>query len=161
MKGHGLVRARSKKNAAQIARGLVPRETRSYEVAYVGGLWHLDFHVGSRRVLSPEGEWIEVRLLGVLDDCSRIGCHLQWYSGPGEDAEALVHGLSQAFQKRALPWALMTDTGRAVLAIETTEGLARLGLVRHTTRPESPAQNANHETFRTQSAGPHHATRRG
>jgi putative transposase len=153
MKGQGLVRARSKKNAAQIARGLVPRETRSYEVAYVGGLWHLDFHVGSRRVLSPQGEWIEVRLLGVLDDCSRIGCHLQWYPGPGEYAEALVHGLSQAFQKRSLPRALMTDNGSAMLAVETTEGLARLGIVHRRTLAESPEQNAKQENFWTQIEG--------
>ena len=42
MKGHGMVRARGKKQVAQIARGLVPRETRSFEVSHVGALWHLD-----------------------------------------------------------------------------------------------------------------------
>jgi hypothetical protein len=28
-------------------------EVRSYEIEYVGALWHLDFHHGSKRVLSP------------------------------------------------------------------------------------------------------------
>src|SRR5258708_35129147 len=98
MKGHGLVRARSKKNAAQIARGLVPRETRSYEVAYVGGLWHLDSHVGSRRVLSPEGEWIEVRLLGVLDDCSRIGCHCSGTRGRASTPRRWCTGCRRRFR---------------------------------------------------------------
>lgn len=147
MKDHGLVRSRSKKNVVQSERGLAVRETRSFEVSHVGGLWHLDFHVGSRRVLSPSGEWIEVRLLGVLDDYSRIGCHLQWYPGPGEYAEALVHGLSQAFQKRSLPRALMTDNGAAMLAAETSEGLARLGIVHATTLAHSPEQNAKQESF--------------
>jgi putative transposase len=147
MKDHGLVRTRSKKNVVQSERGLAVRETRSFEVSHVGGLWHLDFHVGSRRVLSSSGEWIEVRLLGVLDDYSRIAGHLQWYPGPGEYAEALVHGLSQAFQKRGLPRALMTDNGAAMLAAETTEGLARLGIVHHTTLPHSPEQNAKQESF--------------
>lgn len=147
MKDQGLVRVRSKKNVVQIERGLAVRETRSFEVAHVGGLWHLDFHVGSRRVLSPTGAWIEVRLLGVLDDYSRIGCHLQWYPGPGEYAEALVHGLSQAFQKRQLPRALMTDNGTAMLAAETTEGLERLGIVHHTTLAHCPEQNAKGESF--------------
>ncbi|MGH7436340.1 MAG: hypothetical protein ACRENE_11765 [Polyangiaceae bacterium] len=140
MKSHGMVRARSKKNASQIARGLVPRETRSYEVSHVGGLFHLDFHAGSRRVLGRDGQWIEVRLFGVLDDYSRVGCHLQWYPGAGETAEALVHGLSQAFQKRGLCRALLSDNGGAMLAAETTEGLSRLGILHHTTLAESPEQ---------------------
>jgi putative transposase len=153
MKGQGLVRGRSKKNVSQMARGLVPRETRSYEVSHVGGLWHLDFHVGSRRVLNREGKWIDVRLLGVLDDHSRLGCHLQWYPGPGEYAEALVHGLSQAFQKRGLSRALLTDNGSAMIAVETTEGLSRLGVVHHTTLAESPEQNGKQENFWAQVEG--------
>jgi len=40
-------------------------------------------------------------LLGVLDDRSRVACHLQWYLD--ETAETLVHGLTQAIQKRGLP----------------------------------------------------------
>lgn len=153
MKAAGLVRARSKKNASQIARGLAVRETRSYEVTHVGSLWHLDFHVGSRRVLGPDGERHEVRLLGVLDDYSRVGCHLQWYAGPGESAEAVAHGLSQGLQKRRLPRGLMTDRGSAMLAAEITEGLARLGIVHHTTLAESPEQNAKMENFWAQVEG--------
>src|SRR5262249_34958873 len=33
------------------------REVRSYEATHVSGLWHLDFHHGSRKILSREGEW--------------------------------------------------------------------------------------------------------
>ncbi|MGH8848101.1 MAG: hypothetical protein ACREXQ_12810, partial [Polaromonas sp.] len=42
-------------------------------------LWHLDFHHGSRKVLTRQGEWVTPMLLGVLDDRSRLVCHLQWY----------------------------------------------------------------------------------
>jgi len=70
---------------------------------------------------------------------------LQWYLD--ETAEALIHGLSQAFQKRALPRALLTDNGAAMLAAETTEGLERLGIVHHTTLPYSPEQNGKQESF--------------
>lgn len=153
MKGSGMVRSRGKKQAAQIARDLVPRETRSFEVSHVGGLWHLDFHVGSRRVLTPDGEWIEVRLFGVLDDRSRLGCHLQWYPGPGESTEALVHGLSQAFQKRGLPRALLMDNGGAMTADETTEGCGRLSIVHQTILADSPEQNAKQENFWAQVEG--------
>jgi len=37
------------------AERLDSREVRSFEVAYVHGLWHLDFHHGSRNVLTAQG----------------------------------------------------------------------------------------------------------
>ena len=54
-------------------------EVRSFEVDHVGALWHLDFHHGSRRVVTAAGAWAKPFLLGVLDDRSRLVCHLQWY----------------------------------------------------------------------------------
>ena len=36
------------------------REVRSYESEYVNGLWHLDFHHGSLRVLLRDGRWVLV-----------------------------------------------------------------------------------------------------
>jgi putative transposase len=143
MKHHGLVRARKKRPNDETT--FERRETRSYEVAHVHGLWHLDFHEGSRAILTPEGEWKKPQLVGILDDRSRLCCHLQWYWG--ETAEVLVHALSQAFHKRGLPRALLTDNGAAMLAAETTEGLERLGIVHHTTLPYSPEQNGKQESF--------------
>jgi putative transposase len=96
------------------------REMRSYEHAYVHGLWHLDFHEGSRKVLLPSGVWSPVHLMALLDDCSRLCCHAQWYLH--NDTEALVHALSQAILKRGLPRSLMSDNGGAMTAAETTEG---------------------------------------
>ena len=52
---------------------------RSYESEYVNGLWHWDCHYGSRKVLTPRGAWQTPVLFGVLDDRSRLVCHLQWY----------------------------------------------------------------------------------
>ena len=120
-------------------------EVRSFEVDHVGALWHLDFHHASRSVLTRLGTWVKPMLLGVIDDRSRLVCHLQWYLG--ESAESLVHGLLQAFMKRGLPRALMTDNGAAMLAEETVTGLASLGIVHQTTLPYSPYQNAKQESF--------------
>ena len=120
-------------------------EVRSFEVEHVGALWHLDFHHGSRSVLTRAGAWIKPKLLGVIDDRSRLVCHLQWYLD--ETAQSLVHGLAQAFMKRGLPRALMTDNGAAMLAEEVVGGLARLGIVHQTTLPYSPYQNAKQESF--------------
>lgn len=83
--------------------------------------------------------------LGILDDHSRLCCHLQWYLS--ETAEDLVHGLSQAIQKRGLPRALLTDNGSAMIADEVTEGLLRLGIVHELTLPYSLYQNGKQECF--------------
>ena len=123
----------------------VGREVRSFESAYVSGLWHLDFHFGSLKVLRPQGEWVTPILLAILDDRSRLICHMQWYLD--ETAESLVHGLMQAFLKRGLPRALLTDNGAAMTAGETTQGLSRLSVTHHTTLPYSPYQNGKQESF--------------
>jgi len=121
------------------------REVRSYESEYVSGLWHLDFHHGSLKVLLADGQWIKPILLAILDDRSRLICHAQWYLD--ETAASLVHGLTQAFMKRGLPRALLSDNGPAMMARETTEGLARLSVVHKTTLPYSPYQNGKQESF--------------
>gem|GEM_PF-3186338 len=55
--------------------------------AAADALWHLDFHKGSLKVILPDGRWHSVQLLGILDDCTRLCCHLQWYLV--EDTQAL------------------------------------------------------------------------
>jgi transposase InsO family protein len=144
MKQHGLLRTKRRRRRSD-EDVFTARETRSFEVSHVHGLWHLDFHEGSRSVLTAKGDWKKPLVLGVLDDHSRLCCHLQWYWD--ETAETLVHGLMQAFHKRGLPRALLTDNGSAMLAAETVEGLERLGIVHHTTLPYSPEQNGKQESF--------------
>jgi len=149
MKARGWQRKRSPKRqtagAQQAAQRLQHCEVRSYEVAYVHGLWHADFHHGSRRVLTASGAWITPLLLCFMDDHSRVICHLQWYAN--ETTEVLVHGLSQALQKHGLPRALMTDNGAAMQAEEFRAGLQALSILHEPTLPYSPYQNAKQETF--------------
>ena len=149
LKAQGMYRQARPKRAtdgALLARDRLEQlEVRSFEVDHVSALWHLDFHHGARKVLTRAGTWAKPMLLGVIDDRSRLVCHLQWYLD--ETAETLVHGLSQAFMKRGLPRALMTDNGAAMLAEETVSGLAALGIVHQTTLPYSPYQNAKQESF--------------
>jgi putative transposase len=147
---HGLTKrrpmtTRQTDGALAAAARLEAREVRSYEAEYVNSLWHWDCHNGSRKVLTPRGEWQTPILFGVLDDRSRLACHLQWYHS--ECAENIAHGLSQAMQKRGLPRAAMSDNGSAMTATEITEGLARLGILHQTTLPYSPYQNGKQETF--------------
>ncbi len=120
-------------------------EVRSYEAAHVHGLWHLDFHKGKLRVADTYGEWHTPIALCILDDCSRLCCHIQWYCQ--ETAEVLQHGLLQAFMKRGLPRSLMTDNGAAMVAHETANGLLGLSIKHDRTLPYSPYQNGKQESF--------------
>jgi transposase InsO family protein len=151
MKSNGLVPKKKRRPRRPTAGSLLADErlktleVRSYEVEYVGGLWHTDFHSGSLPVLLREGRWVYPQLLGVLDDRSRLCCHVQWYLR--ETAETFTHGLSQAFQKWGLPRALMSDNGGAETAFEIETGLLELGVLHELTLPYSPYQNAKQEVF--------------
>ena len=150
MQAHGLIK-RPRRGRGHTA-GVVAAEQRfedfeirSYESQYVNALWHCDFHHGSLKVLLPDGQWSAVELLGVLDDCSRLCAHAQWYLA--ETAQNLVHGLNQGFQKYDLPRGLMSDNGAAMIAAETVQGLARLGILHERTLPYSAYQNGKQECF--------------
>ena len=150
MKSHGLFKRprrgpRHSPGAQAAERRFEAREIRGYESEYVNALWHLDFHHGSRRVLLANGQWVYPLLLGILDDRSRLCCHLQWYLAEG--AQHLCHGLSQAFEKRQLPRSILFDNGSAMIARETETGLARLSILSENTLPYSPYQNGKQESF--------------
>ncbi len=152
MQKRGWQRKANAKTAGQkqAAQRLANYEVRSFESAYVHALWHLDFHEGSR-VVDVNGQWHKAKVLCILDDCSRLCCHIQWYLA--ETAEVLFHGLCQAFAKRGLPRALMTDNGSAMLAQETGQGLMRLAVEHNTTLAYSPYQNGKQESFWAQLEG--------
>jgi putative transposase len=150
LKSHGLdkrrrVTPRRTTGAERAEARLSEREVRSYEAEYVGSLLHWDCHVGSKKVITARGEWQAPVLFGVIDDRSRLVCHLQWYLT--ENAENIAHGLSQAFQKRGLPRAAQSDNGAAMTAVEIDEGLNRLGVFHERTLPYTPAANGKIETL--------------
>lgn len=154
MKERGWYKRRSQQRRSPgqklAAKRLEQREVRSYESPYANALWHLDYHE-SRRVVDVHGQWHTPKALCVLDDHSRLCCHIQWYLN--ETAEALIHGLTQAFHKRGLPRSLMTDNGSAMLAHELRNGLLRLGIKHEKTLAYSPYQNGKQEAFWAQLEG--------
>jgi transposase InsO family protein len=120
-------------------------EIRGYENEFVSGLWHLDFHHCSREVITSTGELKRPLVLGIIDDHSRLLCHIQWYWS--ESAENLVHGFTQALQKRGIPRSLMSDNGSAMTSGEFTSGLKNLGILHQLTLPYSPYQNGKQEVL--------------
>src|SRR5262245_40170011 len=82
MQAHGLVRksrlrSGERPGEARAETRRQAREIRSYEAGHVGALWHLDFHHGSLKVLTPDGKWRCPIALAILDDHSRLCCHIQ------------------------------------------------------------------------------------
>lgn len=150
MQQHGwrrmaLRRGRATAGQIQAIERLEKREVRSFEVTHNHALWHYDYHHGRLRVIDVLGQWHTPIALGILDDRSRLCCHVQWYLA--ETAENTVHGLCQAFAKRGLPRADMSDNGKPVTAEEVRRGLQRLGIEQKLTLPYSPHQNAKQEVF--------------
>ena len=155
MKARGWYKKKSKRRNQSPGQKLAAQrleqfEVRSFELEYVNALWHLDFHKG-RRIVDVNGQWHTPVVLCVLDDRSRLCCHIQWYLN--ETAQALYHGLMQAFHKRGLPRSLMTDNGGAMIADETQNGLLHLSIAHETTLAYSPYQNGKQETFWAQLEG--------
>jgi putative transposase len=118
------------------------REVRSFEAEHCNALWHLDYHFGSRNVLTCRG-WAKPLALCIIDDRSRLATHVQWYLH--EDVRSLVHGFGQALMRRGLPRALLTDNGAAMLAEEFKNGLHALGILHETTLPYAAYQNGKQE----------------
>jgi putative transposase len=127
------------------AKQFASREIRSFEVEHVNGCWHLDFHECSRNVLTTQGRRVKPVALCIVDDRSRLICHIQW--GLSETAKALVHGFSQALMRRGLPRSLLTDNGGAMMSEEFKNGVHTLGILHQTTLPYSPFQNGKQETI--------------
>ena len=148
-KGWRKVRRRRRQNptAGQLVAEarLHSHEVRSYETTASHSLWHLDFHDGSLRVMGKDGVAVTPQCLAILDDHSRLCCHIQWYLA--ETTEVLAHGVMQAMMKRGLPRSVLSDNGGAMLAGEYETGLLSLGANYRTTLPYSPYQNGKQETF--------------
>jgi len=121
------------------------KEIRSYEVEYVGQMWHMDFHKGSRMIVDENGEFKTPICMAIIDDKSRLVCHAQWYIN--ETAEVLVHGFIQAILKRGLPRTFYSDNGSAMKAEEFKSGLIFLDIKQEKTLPYSPYMNGKQESF--------------
>jgi putative transposase len=152
-----LLRRKKKRRHAGQVPAFAAREMRSFEVEHVGGLWHTHYQECSRAVSKsywqtvPSGRLVKPDLFAMLEDCSRLCCHAQWYWE--ECSESFAHGTSQAFQKRGLPRGLLSDNGGAMTAAEIEQCFERLGIEHFTTLPNTPEQNGKQEKFWDQVEG--------
>ena len=73
-------------------------------------------------MFTASGERKTPHLFAIIDDCSRVCCHAQWYEDE-ENSEDLVHGFCQGIQKRRVPRATNTSGARP----STSFALVRAG----------------------------------
>jgi transposase InsO family protein len=102
LRAKGLDRA-SMKSAG--ARG----PTKAFEVSWANQLWMSDGMRGPSVPLSEGGKPVRAHLLGLIDDCSRLCPHAQYY--PAEKIECFLDLLKHALCSRGIPEKLYTDNG--------------------------------------------------
>jgi len=86
-----------------------PGPTKAFECGYANELWMADMMFGPTLRLAS-GKVLQTRLCGLLDDCSRLIPHAQYY-----DSEKLcwfLDCLRQGLARRGFPEKLYTDRGK-------------------------------------------------
>lgn len=156
MKRRGLTKMRKPPNwdrpsTAAAVLAAATKEVRSWEREYFNSLWHLDYHTGPKKIVMADGTWATPFLLAIMDDHSRLVCHLQWFTE--QTAENLVHGFIQALMKRQVPCELMEDNGSPMISKEFQAGLAATGIELSRIQPGCPYQNGKNEFFWNQIDG--------
>jgi len=99
--------------------------TKAFECALANQLWMTDMMFGPTLKLAT-GQVIQTRLFGLLDDCSRLVPHAQYY-----DAEKLCWFLDcfrQALARRGFPDKLYTDRGKIFTSYHLQIVCANLGV---------------------------------
>ncbi len=82
--------------------------TKAFELPLANALWMTDMMYGPTLRLS-DGSVVRTKLFALLDDCSRLCPHGQYYGS--ESTECFLDTLAQAIQRRGVPEALYTDQG--------------------------------------------------
>lgn len=106
--------------------GLIGGPTKAFELPLPNLLWMADcMHGPALKLEGPETSQ-RTFLFALLDDCSRLCVHGQFYAQ--ERLEGFLHALRQAIQTRGLPDKLYTDNGSAFRSQHLGIVCANLGI---------------------------------
>lgn len=83
--------------------------TKAFEVSWANQLWMTDGMWGPSVPVEQGGKPIRAHLLALIDDCSRLCPHAQYY--PAEKIECFLDLLKHALRSRGIPEKLYTDNG--------------------------------------------------
>lgn len=140
---HGLD-PRSMKNNPHLSTGPIGGPTKSFECAHSNELWMTDMMFGPTLTLT-NGRVIQTRLFGLLDDCSRLVPHAQYY-----DSEKLGHFLDtfrQGLARRGFPEKLYTDRGKIFTSLHLQIVCANLNVRLLHAKPYAAWSKGKQERF--------------
>jgi transposase InsO family protein len=100
--------------------------TKAYELSWANQLWTTDGMWGPSVPLVCGGKPVRTHLLGIIDDCSRLCVHAQYY--PGERLVHFLDTLKQALQSRGIPDKLYTDNGAVFVSPHLNTVCANFGI---------------------------------
>jgi putative transposase len=89
--------------------GVAKGPTKAFEFSWANQLWMTDGMWGPSVPLTPGGKPVRTHLLALLDDCTRLCTHGQYYAA--ERIECFLDTLRQALEARGIPDKLYTDNG--------------------------------------------------
>jgi putative transposase len=100
--------------------------TKAFEFSWANQLWMTDGMWGPSVPLEPGGKPVRAHLLALLDDCSRLCTHGQYYAA--ERIECFLDLLKQALQARGIPEKLYTDNGALFVSEHLRTVCANFGI---------------------------------
>jgi len=121
--------------------------TKAFECALANQLWMTDMMYGPTLKLA-EGRVLQTRLFGLLDDCSRLVPHAQYYEG--EKLCWFLDCFRQGLARRGFPEKLYTDQGKIFTSYHLQIVCANLGVRLCHAKPYAAWSRGKHERwFRT------------
>jgi len=109
-------------------------DSRKFQAELPNDLWQSDCMHGP--LVTHSGKSHKAYLFAIIDDCSRLITHAQFYLH--ENIEAYVHCLQTALAKRGLPRKLYLDNGAAFRSHQLQYSTASLGIALIHARPYRP-----------------------
>ena len=100
--------------------------TKAFEFSWAHQLWMSDGMCGPSVPAEPGGKPVRSHLLALLDDCSRLCTHGQYYAA--ERIECFLDLLKQALQARGIPEKLYTDNGALFVSEHLRTVCANFGI---------------------------------
>ena len=106
--------------------GVLNGPTKAFEFSWANQLWMTDGMWGPSLPVVAGGKPVRAHLLALIDDCSRLCTHAQYY--PAERIECFLDVFKQALQARGLPEKLYTDNGALFISEHLRTVCANFGI---------------------------------
>ena len=119
LRAEGLDRASMKSAGAQ-------GPTKAFEVSWANQLWMTDGMWGPSVPVNEGEKPVRTHLLALIDDCSRLCPHGQYY--PAEKVECFLDVLKHALCSRGIPEKLYTDNGKVFTSEHLRTVCANFGI---------------------------------